>query len=38
VDLLVWALAAAAFSFALWGASREKEPEDLTHTIFPDEP
>ena len=38
VDILVWALAAVAFCLALWGTSREKEPEDLTQTIFPDEP
>ena len=38
VDVMVWALAAVAFTFALWGTSREKPPEDLTHTIFPDEP
>ena len=34
----VLCLGAVAFSLALWGTSREKEPEDLTHTIFPDEP
>jgi hypothetical protein len=36
-DLIVWALAAVAFSAALWHTSREKPQEDLTSTIFPDE-
>ena len=38
VDVMVWALAAVAFTFASWGTSRDKKQEDLTHTIFPDEP
>jgi len=38
VDVMVWALAAVAFTFAFWGTSRDKKQEDLTHTIFPDEP
>ncbi len=37
VDIVIWALAAAAFSAALWDVSREKKTEDLTHTIFPPE-
>jgi len=37
VDVLIWALAAAALSAAVWDASREKKQEDLTRTIFPDE-
>jgi hypothetical protein len=37
-DVAVVALAAVAFSAAVWNTSREKPPEDLTHTIFPDEP
>jgi hypothetical protein len=37
VDVIIWALAAVAFSAALWGTSREKKPEDLTSTIFPHE-
>lgn len=36
VDMLVCALAAVAFSAALWSTSREKPQEDLTRTIFPD--
>jgi len=38
VDVIVWALAAVAFSAAFWDTSRERKQEDLTHTIFPDEP
>src|ERR1035438_3117721 len=37
-DVAVLALAAVAFSSALWNTSREKPQEDLPHTIFPDEP
>ena len=36
VDILVWVLAAVAFTFALWNTSREKPQEDLTRTIFPE--
>ena len=36
VDILVWALALAAFSAALWNTSRQKPEEDLTRTIFPE--
>jgi hypothetical protein len=36
VDMLVWALSAVAFTFALWGTSRQKPQEDLTRTIFPE--
>jgi len=36
VDILVWALAAVAFTFAFWSTSREKPEEDLTRTIFPE--
>jgi hypothetical protein len=38
VDAIVWVLAAVAFSAAFWDTSRERKQEDLTHTIFPDEP
>jgi hypothetical protein len=38
VDVMVWVLAAVAFAFAFWGTSRQKPQEDLTSTIFPDEP
>jgi|ERR1017187_4471656 hypothetical protein len=37
-DVAVGALAAVAFSAAVWDTSREKPREDLTRTIFPDEP
>jgi len=37
VDVIIWALAAVAFSAAFWDTSREKKQEDLTQTIFPDE-
>jgi hypothetical protein len=37
-DIVVWSLAAAAFALAYWHTSRERKEEDLTHTIFPDEP
>src|ERR1035438_9159529 len=37
-DVAVLALAAVAFSAAVWDTSREKKQEDLTRTIFPDEP
>lgn len=36
VDMLVLALAGVAFTFALWGTSRQKPEEDLTRTIFPE--
>lgn len=35
-DLSIWALAAAAFAAGYWDATREKKPEDLTRTIFPE--
>jgi hypothetical protein len=38
VDGVVWFLMAAAFASAYRSTSRETEQEDLTHTIFPDEP
>lgn len=38
VDILIWALSAVSFTFALWSTSREKPREDLTDTIFPDKP
>jgi hypothetical protein len=38
VDLIVWALAAAAFAGGMRVVSRQKPPEDLTRLIFPDEP
>jgi hypothetical protein len=37
-DIAVWALSAVAFSAAAWDMSRERRQEDLTRTIFPDEP
>jgi hypothetical protein len=37
-DVAVVALAAVAFSAAVWNTSHGKPQEDLTHTIFPDEP
>ena len=33
---IIWFLAAAAFAGGYWEASREKKPEDLTKTIFPE--
>ena len=36
VDLVVYALAAAAFAAGYWDATRVKEREDLTGEIFPD--
>jgi hypothetical protein len=38
IDAVVWTLAAVAFSAALWETSRKKKHEDLSQTIFPDEP
>ena len=37
-DIVVWTLSAAAFALAYWNTSRERKEEDLTRTIFPDEP
>jgi hypothetical protein len=34
--LVIWTLAGAAFAVGYWEASREKKPEDLTRTIFPE--
>ena len=34
--VVIWTLAAALFALGYWDATREKEPEDLTHTIFPE--
>jgi hypothetical protein len=36
VDILVFTLAAAAFTFGFWSTSRGKKEEDLTRTIFPE--
>jgi hypothetical protein len=36
--IAVWILSAAACALAFWSTSRERPPEDLTRTIFPDEP
>ena len=36
-DLAIWGLAVAAFAAGWWDASREREVEDLTHEIFPEE-
>jgi hypothetical protein len=38
VDLVVALIMAMAFCSSFWSTSREKKPEDLTRTIFPDEP
>jgi hypothetical protein len=35
-DIIIWVLAAAAFAYGWWDASRVKVQEDLTHEIFPD--
>jgi len=35
-DFVIWTLAVAAFAGGYWEASREKKPEDLTRTIFPE--
>ena len=34
--IVIWTLATAAFAAGYWDASREKRPEDLTRTIFPE--
>jgi len=34
--LVIWTLAAAALALGYWEAARDKKPEDLTRTIFPD--
>ena len=36
-DFAIWALALVAFAAGAWEMSRSKPPEDLTHTIFPDQ-
>jgi hypothetical protein len=36
VDIVVWALAAAAFAGGVWDGSRVRKQEDLTHEIFPE--
>ena len=36
-DLAIWGLAVAAFTAGWWDASRERQVEDLTHEIFPEE-
>jgi hypothetical protein len=36
IAIAIWALAAVAFAAAMWEASRQKPPEDLTRQIFPD--
>lgn len=36
IDIGVWVFGAAAFAFGWWAVLREKEPEDLTHQIFPE--
>jgi hypothetical protein len=35
-DFVIWGLGAMAFAAGYWEASRYKEPEDLTRTIFPE--
>jgi hypothetical protein len=37
VAIAVWALAVVSAAAGAWNASREKPPEDLTETIFPEE-
>jgi hypothetical protein len=37
IALTAWTLAAAAFALAFWQTSRQKQPEDLSHEIFPHE-
>ena len=37
-DIAVWLLAAGACALGVRNTSRERPPEDLTRTIFPDEP
>jgi len=34
--IAVWCLAAAAFAAGAWAIAREKPPEDLTDTMFPE--
>lgn len=36
IDIGVWVLGVAAFAIGWWDAARQKEPEDLTHQIFPE--
>lgn len=36
-DYAMWGGGLAAFAAGAWAASRVKPPEDLTHTIFPDQ-
>jgi len=36
--VIAWAAAAAALAFGFWKTSRVKTEEDLTRTMFPDEP
>jgi hypothetical protein len=36
--LIVWAVAAAAFAYGFWSASRPRKEEDIVSAIFPDEP
>jgi hypothetical protein len=37
-EIAVWVLVAAASALGFWSTSRERPAEDLTRTIFPDEP
>jgi hypothetical protein len=34
--IAIWSAAVLAFAFGFWEASREKKPEDLSRTMFPD--
>ena len=36
IDLTVWSLGLAAFAAGWLAVAREKEPENLTHQIFPE--
>jgi len=36
--IIVWSVAAAVLAFGYWSTSRAKKEEDLTRTMFPDEP
>lgn len=38
VAIGVWTGAVLLFAVGFWTASRPRKEEDLTHTIFPDEP
>ena len=35
IDLGVWTISLAVFGLGWWGASHERQPEDLSHEMFP---